>query len=228
MREIETRSVPFELTRTDSDGDGRTFQGYAAVFDTPTRIESWEGKFDEQISRGAFKKTLQERTPVLQFDHGTHPMIGSMPIGSISDLREDNRGLFVEGRFSDNWLVQPVADAIRDGGIKGMSIRFSVVKDKWNHSVDVPTRDVKEVKLMELGPVVFPAYQDTHIGVRSRVASLLNDEAARREVARLLLFGDEGQPAEATATADKPQRAPHLSQRVALAQVRKNLERYIA
>ena len=53
MTESLIRSVPFEVIRSDDGGDGLTLTGYAAVFDTPTRIDSWEGCFDESIARGA-------------------------------------------------------------------------------------------------------------------------------------------------------------------------------
>lgn len=174
------RSVDFDLVRDDSGGDGLTLEGYAAVFDSPTRIDSWEGQFDEVIQRGAFTKTLRERTPVLQFDHGQHPLIGSIPLGTIQSAREDDQGLYVKARLTDNWLVQPVRDAIRDGAVNGMSFRFSVVKDKWSErGKDVPLRTLLEVKAPELGPVVFPAYRDTSVGVRNRVnVGLTGDENA--------------------------------------------------
>lgn len=161
-----TRSVPFELERADG-GDGLTLSGYAAMFDTPTRIDSWEGKFDEQISRGAFRKTIRERMPVLQFDHGHDTRTGSVPIGAISSLSEDKHGLKVSARLHDNDLVKPIRDAIDSGAITGMSFRFQVVKDAWDESGDIPLRTIKEVRLMELGPVVFPAYASTSVGVRS-------------------------------------------------------------
>lgn len=211
---IVTRSVPFEVTRTeDADGDGLTLEGYAAVFDQPTRIDSWEGRFDETIQRGAFKKTLSERTPVLQFDHGQHPLVGSLPIGTISTLREDDRGLFVRARLSSNWLVEPVRDAIADGAITGMSIRMKVTQDDWNTADDIPTRTVKEVKLHELGPVVFPAYQGTEVGVRSNLSSLLKDETVQKELARLLAFGtaDEPEAADEGTSVDEPATLRHLS-----------------
>ena len=85
-REDLIRSVDFALVRSEDGGDGLTLEGYAAVFDSPTRIDSWEGQFDEVIQRGAFKKTLRERTPVLQFDHGQHPLIGSIPLGTIQSV----------------------------------------------------------------------------------------------------------------------------------------------
>ena len=66
-RDNLTRSVPFTLERAASgEGDGLTLEGYGAVFDTPTRIDSWEGTFDEVIARGAFARTLKARTPVVR------------------------------------------------------------------------------------------------------------------------------------------------------------------
>lgn len=162
------RSAPFDLVRADADGDGLTLEGYAAVFNTPTRIDSWEGQFDEVIAPGAFRKTLRERTPVLMFNHGGHPLIGDMPIGVITRAREDSQGLHIVARLSDNWLIEPVRDAIRDGGVSGMSFRFGVIREEWeDRPKGVPLRTLREVRMPELGPVVFPAYPTTSVGVRA-------------------------------------------------------------
>jgi HK97 family phage prohead protease len=223
--EMLCRSVPFEMRADADSGDGLTLDGYGAVFSSPTRIDSYEGVFDEEIARGAFRKSLKERTPVLQFDHGRHPMVGSIPLGSFDSLREDEQGLHVVARLHDNWLVQPVRDAIKSEAIPGMSFRFSVVKDEWRTAagklvkptdVDqmlwssnrddpetVLKRTLKEVRLYEVGPVVFPAYADTSVGVRSReLVSLLTDPQARAELARALVGtptesgGAEGAPGD--------------------------------
>ena len=197
MSDVLTRQVDFTIERADDTGDGLTLEGYAAMFDSTTRINSWEGKFDERIAPGAFKKTLSERGDrvVLQFDHGQHPMIGSMPIGSIDELSEDSRGLKVRARLFDNELIRPVRDAIAGKAIKGMSFRFEVVADEWDSSGDVDMRTIREVKLHEIGPVVFPAYEDTTVGVRSDltvtaaqfVHRLHTDEDFRHEASALLV-----------------------------------------
>ncbi len=174
------RSVDFDLIRADAAGDGLTMEGYAAVFDSPTRIDSWEGQFDEQISRGAFKRTLNARRPVLQFDHGHDARTGSVPIGSIEELREDDRGLFVRARLFDNPVVEPIRQAIAGGAIDGMSFRFRVNDDHWQRRADdVELRTIREVELYELGPVVFPAYDATSVGVRAMLAGLDRDSAER-------------------------------------------------
>lgn len=185
------RSVTF---RAEPSDDGLTLDGYAAVFNAETTIDSWEGTFREQIAPGAFKRTLDHRTPVLQFDHGQHPLIGSLPIGVIRSIREDAHGLKVRARLSDNWLVEPVRDAIRDGAITGMSFRFRVVEDKWTDAKrgEMPLRTIGEVELFEVGPVVFPAYEATSVGVRSRAAlDALDDPEVRAEIARLLAYGTD-------------------------------------
>lgn len=171
--EVRTAEFEFELVRSADGGDGLTLSGYAAVFNSPTRISSWEGDFTEVIAPGAFKRTIRNGTPVMQFDHGQHPVIGSMPIASIRRLREDARGLYVEARVFDNWMTAPLRDAIRDGAVNGMSFRFQPVRDSWDNSKkDNPVRTLEEVRLHELGPVVFPAYSDTSVALRSLAAAV--------------------------------------------------------
>lgn len=185
-----------EFRATGDAGDGRTLEGYAAVFNTPTRIQSWEGEFDEEIAAGAFKGTLRKRTPVLQFDHGRDQRTGSVPIGSIDELSEDQQGLFVRARLFDNELVQPIQQAIAGKAITGMSFRFQVADERWTDSkgVKVKAGELDELlwnpgdrgpllrtilrvdPLYELGPVVFPAYDATSVGVRSLLAQLTPDE----------------------------------------------------
>ena len=188
-RDALLRKVSFRAEATD----GLTLEGYAAVFDDPAMIDSWEGTFRERIMPGAFTKTISERSPVLMFDHGQHPMVGSIPIGTITALREDSHGLYVKAKLNDNWLVEPVRDAIRGGSIDGMSIRMSVIKDDWSVGQDhVASRTINEVALAELGPVVFPAYENTNVSVRSReVLTALTDPEVRGEIARAFASGTD-------------------------------------
>lgn len=167
--DTETRTLvaPFTLTRNSDTSDGLTLTGYAAVFNSPTSISDWNGDYTEVIAPGAFRHTIRNSRPVMQFDHGAHPLIGSLPIAAIRELREDERGLYVEARVFDNWLTEPLRDAIREQAISGMSFRFSVVKDAWTRTGAEQVRTLKEVRLYELGPVVYPAYADTSVALRS-------------------------------------------------------------
>lgn len=175
-REIE---VPFTLTRADDAAadDGLTFEGYAAVFNSVAHVRDQDGEYDEVIAPGAFAKALTERTPVLMFNHGKHPLIGNMPLGKIIVIREDARGVFVQARLTDNWLIQPVRDAIADGAIPGMSFRAEIIKGDWTGKPSYrcrygELRTMRELRVPELGPVVMPSYSDTTASVRSALTSL--------------------------------------------------------
>lgn len=234
------RTAPFAL-RADADGnsDGRTLDGYAAAFNRETIIDSWEGRFREKLSPGSMKKTFRETRPRIQFDHGRHPVVGSIPIATASDgfPREESDpilapdgGARIVGRLHDNWLVEPVREAISTGAIDGMSFRFTVVQERWFdadgkqirddevlHDLlrrtwfeDVPDeelllRDLREVKVPELGPVVWPAYEATSVGVRSTVIDLgrLGDPEQRRTLARAVFLADAAE----RMTADEESRA---------------------
>lgn len=202
-----TRSVPFEVERADNSKDGLTLSGHAAVFDQVTRIDSWEGQFDEVIQRGAFRKTLRERTPVLMFEHGKHPLIGSMPLGTITKAREDDTGLWIEARLHDNWLIEPVRDAITSKSVDGMSFRFEAVKDAWqNDKRKVPLRTLQELRVPELGPVVFPAYSGTDVAVRSLFDQLPDEFLA--ELKAQLLGTRTNEAASGTSLAEPPPTEP--------------------
>src|SRR5688500_1914385 len=167
-------------------GDGRTLSGYAAVFNVGTTINSWEGRFEETVAPGAFRKTLRERTPIMQWDHGRDTRVGSTPIGVYTSLVEDERGLKVEGRLFANDVVEPVRQAVEAKAVRGMSFKFSVTRDQWTDKDGAAVkgqelyellydagergplkRTIQEVKLFEAGPVSTPAYDQTSVGVRS-------------------------------------------------------------
>lgn len=221
------RSMPFTMRAADDarENDGLTIDGYAVVFNRVTVIDSWEGRFRELLAPGSTKKSVRERTPKLQFDHGRHPLIGSIPIGRWETVEEASDrdlapegGLHTIGRLHDNWLIQPVRDAIREGSIDGMSFRFEVVAERWETPdgkritdqdklyaelargwmENLPEdqlllRTLKEVKVSEAGPVVWPAYDDTSVGVRSQVVidlTRLNEPEQRRRLADAVLRAD--------------------------------------
>lgn len=191
MRNSVIRSFDFTpVEQVGNENDGRTLEGYGAVFGAPARIDNWEGNFEERIAPGAFRKTLSERTPIMQFDHGRDIRTGSVPIGKITDIREDERGLYVKARLFDNQVVEPIRQAIEGGAINGMSFRFQPVREEWrdqdghlirpdelgsllyNSGDRGPLqRTLKEVRMSEVGPVVSPAYPATSVGVRSATPS---------------------------------------------------------
>lgn len=169
---VRTAEFPFTLERSDETSDGLTFEGFVAVYDSPVPISDQFGEYTETIARSAFTRTLQRGYPPLLFEHGKHPLIGRMPLGVITKMEPVARGLFVQARLSDNWLIQPVRDAIRDKAITGCSVRMEPVKVDDTGRGASRTRVIREAKLYDVGPVVYPAYKETTAAIRSAFGAL--------------------------------------------------------
>lgn len=176
MTDIHIRT--YDLRAQVGEGSGNTLEGYASVFDAWYDVADHLGQYREQVARGAFRKTLRERTPVCQLDHGSHPLIGSLPLGRFSRLAEDAHGLHFRLEMHDGWLFEPVKEAVRSGAISGCSIRFAVPKGKEDWNDNMSERTIREAKLYELGPVVFPAAPMTSVALRALMSGLPDDERA--------------------------------------------------
>lgn len=177
-----------------SVSEGRTMTGYPIVFDTWTEINSWEGRFKERIGDKALTKTLRENRDQIKvlFNHGMDPSIGDKPLGKPQRMTPDRNGLDTATPLSETSYNDDLLALIRDEAIDGMSFRFAAVKDEWVHDPKgkkLPERTITELRLYEFGPVTFPAYQATTVGLRSRTefgAWLGLDDEKRSEIARLL------------------------------------------
>ncbi len=196
-------SMPGVELRDNTEGVP-TLYGHFSVFNTPTEINSMrEGRFIERIAPGAFKKTFSDRAnPIrLLFQHGRDPQVGDKPIGTITDLREDDTGAYYEASLFDG-LPELVMDGLRAGEY-GASFRFQVTREdvakkpgKSPANPDgIPERTIREANVMEFGPVTFGAYKEATAGIRSisdemdeldtlRAAALLVNDPDKMELLR--------------------------------------------
>ncbi len=175
--------------------DGSTLRGLAVPFNSPTRIVDFFDEFDEQFEPGSFKRTIGMGHQVMLFNHGDHPLLGSIPIADIRRLEEtgadegffEQAGLEYTSKLFDNWMIEPLRDAIRSRAITGNSIQFRVIKETIEEREDdVPLVTVQEAELREFGPVLFPAYTDTPLDLRHSF-----DQTIRRSVEEALRRFDE-------------------------------------
>lgn len=176
---VETRTGHVSLEVREGS-DGMTFEGYAAVFNSPSEPLP----FTEVIAPGAFKKSLQGRhRMMLLWNHDTSQPLASTRNGSLK-LVEDNVGLRVSATLPNTTLGRDIAEQIRSGLTDAMSFGFQVKRDSW--SQDGSTRTLHEVALHEVSLVSFPAYEGTADTVsvrelRSIDADVLADGLLRLE-----------------------------------------------
>jgi HK97 family phage prohead protease len=132
-----------ELRALRQDG---SFSGYASVF----------GEVDlgkDTVERGAFRKSLSERGPEgvrMLFQHDP-----SEPIGAWKTIREDGRGLYVEGVLADGVArAKEVHQLLKNAALDGLSIGFRTVRAKTDAKSGV--RRILEADLWEISVVTFP------------------------------------------------------------------------
>ncbi|MDX2288558.1 MAG: HK97 family phage prohead protease [Hyphomicrobiaceae bacterium] len=155
--------------------------GYASVFGLPDQSR-------DVVAPGAFAKSLAQRRAggirmLFQHDPG-------QPIGTWDVVREDARGLWVEGRLAQGSArAAEIAALMSAGAVDGLSIGFRTLKARRDAASG--TRRLIEVDLWEVSIVTFPMQplararlSAVPIGKAARGASPLAHEM--REAARRL------------------------------------------
>ncbi|WP_284776787.1 HK97 family phage prohead protease [Agrobacterium sp. lyk4-40-TYG-31] len=133
---LELRGIAF---------DG-SFSGYASVF----------GEVDlgrDVIEQGAFRRSLEERGASgirMLYQHDP-----AQPIGAWRTIREDERGLYVEGVLApDVARAKEVHSLMKTGALDGLSIGFQTVRAGKASRGGV--RRILEADLWEISVVTFP------------------------------------------------------------------------
>ena len=151
--------------RADDEGNENRIVGYAAVFNS---MSENLGGFREQIAQGAFASSLGEGSDIRAlWNHNSDFVIGRTTSGTLR-LSEDEIGLRFEIDMPESARQQ--IEAIRRGDVTQMSFGFSVKPngDRVEEDEDgMLIRTLTDVKLMEVSPVAFPAYQATSVDQRT-------------------------------------------------------------
>ena len=169
----EKRAIGFEQAEVRfNEGDKRTLEGYASVFDTPTDL----GNFQEVIEAGAFTRALVEHDPAR--------IIGRTKNNTL-ELREDQKGLFTRIELPDTSIGRDLAALVERGDIDAMSFGFTVRSDRWERTEGRNVRYIEDVDLYDISAVSFPAYADTTVALRSMPEDKPDDLRRRRLDVRL-------------------------------------------
>jgi hypothetical protein len=84
--------------------------------------------------------------------------------------------------------------SIKRGDVSQMSIAFQIIKQEWLTPEDkkaLPLRTIREMKLFEVSPVTFPAFEQTSISARNAFEPDAENDP-RDEALRLALAADHG------------------------------------
>ena len=135
----------FMEDRDDNGDEFYVFQGYGSTFGNVDLV-------GDAVQKGAFLDSLKKRMPNLLWQHKT-----DMPIGKFDIAREDDKGLYLQGRLPKSvQLSREAGELLKMGAINSMSIGFQIVdSDRDKDGVNI----IKKVNLWEVSLVSIPANQ---------------------------------------------------------------------
>lgn len=170
-RPVERRftSSLVSVMLTDSieqrDGDQlRRIGGYAAKFNVYSRDL---GHFVEQIGTPCFNKSRGDGWPdvICRFNHDDNQLLGTIA-GKTLDVNTDRDGLLYDVEPPSH--MQYIVDLVKRRDVQKSSFAFRSLEDEWSVTSDGgPLRTVHSAQLVDVAPVVTPAYADTTAGLRS-------------------------------------------------------------
>lgn len=157
----ELRSVKFAPKLISADG---RFSGYGAVFDNTD-------SHGDVIAKGAFADTLSAwrargRFPPMRLQHGSggNPFRhDDLPIGKWSVMREDSRGLWVEGKLLalNTDMGRRLLSLLEASALDGLSIGF--ILRKFTPGTGSVRRVLTQIDLRELSIVDEPSNDQARV-----------------------------------------------------------------
>jgi len=144
---IKVRDFDLSIKAVSDDG---LFSGYGSVFG---EVDT----YNEVVAPGAFQESLTElkakgrKVPIL-WQHRA-----DQPLGTYESLKEDLKGLWVDGRL----LVSAVSQAreaqalMKAGAVTGLSIGYYVRESSYDEKTGI--RTLTRLDLLEVSLVTFPA-----------------------------------------------------------------------
>jgi len=159
-----------ELKFAEEDG-ARKFSGYASVF-------GGSDSYGDTILPGAYKKTVKGRERPIQMRWNHYGPV----IGKWSVIREDEKGLYVEGELTPGHSVaDDVYASLKHGSVShGLSIGYRPVQIR---ELGDGKRELKEIELIEISLVESPADIAAQIG---NVKSNIEEAVSLKDYERVL------------------------------------------
>lgn len=161
---IGKRFKNFSTKEVQVSEDSRTISGYGAVFGN-------RDKDGDVLVKGCFAKSISDRGPQSQahdkiiflWQHDMHE-----PIGKITELKEDDHGLYFEAEIDDVERGNQALKQLQSGTLDQFSIGFNYVWDKCEWDDARESFIVKEVNLHEISVVSIGANGETEfLGMKS-------------------------------------------------------------
>lgn len=164
------------------DGQKPRIQGYGAVYFSETdpgteyTLFNYPGyRVIERLMPGCFDRAVREDDVRALFNHDVNQILGRNKSGTCQ-LSTDNRGLKYSIDPPDTQCARDLMESLKRGDVTGSSFSFdySETTERDVRGPDGSTTiylEVRAVKLYDVSPVTYPAYESTTAQARSADAA---------------------------------------------------------
>lgn len=187
-RRLFTPSTVQPVKHRTRDGKPPIIEGYGAVFyragDAGT--EYWLlPNLVERIMPGAFDRAIREDDVRALKNHDPNLLLGRKSAGTL-ELGVDDTGIHYTIDTPATTVGRDTAEEVLRGDLQGSSFSFLTEEEddvKFSRDGDTFVVEVQNLRMYDLGPVTFPAYEGTSTNVRCRAIDT-HDPAALLELAK--------------------------------------------
>ncbi|MCD1654723.1 HK97 family phage prohead protease [Treponema zuelzerae] len=163
-KRYELREYQAKIEIREQEGAAKVLTG---VIPYLSRSENMGGFF-EVIAPSAFAHTLNDGADVkCLIDHDRSKILGRVKNETLK-LRSESDGLHFEVELANTSYANDLYENVRTGNITSISFGFYTLIDEWDTTVTPALRTLKDVKLIEISFVVFPAYPEAQAQARSK------------------------------------------------------------
>lgn len=156
---IEYRTYSREVRLEETEAS-RTLKGYAVVWNTPSQDL---GGYYETVVPNAFGD-IQNKDIRAFFNHDYNYLLGRTTSNSLR-LWQDETGLGFEIDLAPTAKGEEVYQLVKRGDLDGVSFGAIVLEEQW--SEDGSNNALNSMELIEISPVVFPAFLQPNVSARS-------------------------------------------------------------
>lgn len=188
MNNLETRVITDDIEVRSLDDGSSELTGYGIVFNSWSAVM---GDFKERILPEALDD-VDLTDVVATFNHNPNNVLGRTTAGTMS-LEKNNKGVRYSIKLPNTTAANDLKENIRLGNIRGSSFTFTMKygekdeNDTWEKKGEGYQRTIKKIdRVLEMGPVVFPAYPSTSVKLRDIIAGIEQKELEEAKAADAL------------------------------------------
>lgn len=152
---MKTKTLSLNITGFKAQSDSMKFSCYGNVKGNIDHAQdrTLDGAYIDSINKHKSNGTM----PKMFWMHNPY----ETPIGKWHDMKEDSKGLYMEGELANTEKGREIYELMKMGALDSFSIGYSVDEEKWNH--EKQCNDLIKLNIKEVSVVTFACNEESRL-----------------------------------------------------------------